>query len=166
MATRTLSLNSRIVPGLLVAAAGLILTLHNLNVIRIQGIWRFWPLILIAFGMAQVLDANRKNLNGGILLLSIGAFFQLVNLDLIHVRLRDVWRFWPLILVVAGVGQLVTGRARNLTLGLSLLVLGVYFQLSMLDLIALRLWQLWPVVLIVIGIGMVERALRGRTVAR
>ena len=70
-------------PGLLIAAAGLILTLHNLNIIRIQGIWRFWPLILIGFGLAQVLDADRKNRNAGIVLLSIGSFFQLANLDLI-----------------------------------------------------------------------------------
>jgi LiaF transmembrane domain/LiaI-LiaF-like transmembrane region len=155
------------VPGLLIAAAGLILTLHNLNIIRIQGIWRFWPLILIGFGLAQVLDADRKNRNAGIVLLSIGSFFQLANLDLISIRLRDLWRFWPLILIVAGVAQLVSTRQpRNLTAGLFLVTLGAYFQLWMLDLIDIRLWQLWPVILIVIGIGMVERALRGRGMAR
>ena len=154
-------------PGLLVAGAGLLLTLHNLEIIRIQGIWRFWPLILIGFGLSQVLDANRRNTNAGILLLAIGAFFQLANLELINIRLRDLWRFWPLILIVAGVGQLISRKQpRNLTAGLFLLTLGVYFQLSMLDLIALSLWQLWPVILIVIGIGMVEQALRGRTLTR
>jgi hypothetical protein len=160
-------LNSRILPGLLVAGAGLLLTLHNLDLIRIQGIWRFWPLILIGFGVSQVLDPTRKNLNAGILLLVIGSFFQLANLDLIDIRLRDLWRFWPLILIVCGVGQLIAWkRPRNLTAGLFLVTLGVYFQLSMLDLIHLRLWQLWPVILIVIGVGMVERAMRGRSIAR
>jgi LiaF transmembrane domain/LiaI-LiaF-like transmembrane region len=155
------------VPGLLIAAAGLILTLHNLNIIRIQGIWRFWPLILIGFGVAQVLDTDGKNRNAGIVLLSIGSFFQLANLDLISVRVRDLWRFWPLILIGAGVAQLVSTRQpRNLTAGLFLVTLGLYFQLWMLDLINVRLWQLWPVILIVIGIGMVERALRGRGMAR
>lgn len=154
-------------PGLLVAGAGLLLTLHNLEIIRIQGIWRFWPLILIGFGLSQVLDASRRNLNAGILLLVIGSFFQLANLELIDIRLRDLWRFWPLILIVGGVGQLISRkRPRNLTAGLFLLTLGVYLQLSMLDLIELSLWQIWPVILIVIGIGMVERALRGRTMAR
>jgi hypothetical protein len=159
--------NSRAVPGLLIALAGVLLTLHNLEIIRIQGIWRFWPLILIGFGLAQVLDPNRRNLNAGVLLLAVGAFFQLVNLELINVRLRDLWRFWPLILIVAGVGQLISrSRPRRLTAGLFLVTLGVYFQLSMLDLIALSLWQLWPVVLIVIGIGMVEQALRSRSATR
>jgi hypothetical protein len=155
------------VPGLLVAAAGLLLTLHNLEIIRIQGIWRFWPLILIGFGLSQVLDANRRNLNAGILLLTVGSFFQLANLDLINIRLRDLWRFWPLVLIVAGVGQLVSSkRPRNLTAGLFLVALGVYFQLSMLDLIHFSLWRLWPVILIVIGIGMVEQAMRSRSVTR
>ena len=167
MATRTLPLNSRVLPGLLVAAAGVILTLHNLEIIRIQGIWRFWPLILIGFGLSQVLSPGRRNLNAGILLLVIGSFFQLANLELIDIRLRDLWRFWPLILIVGGVGQLISRRQpRNLTAGLFLVTLGVYFQLSMLDFINLSLWQLWPVILIVIGIAMVERALRGRSVAR
>ena len=81
--------------------------------------------------------------------------------------MRDLWRFWPLILIVAGVAQLVSTRQpRNLTAGLFLVTLGGYFQLWMLDLIDVRLWQLWPVILIVIGIGMVERALRGRGMAR
>jgi hypothetical protein len=155
------------VPGLLVAAAGLLLTLHNLEIIRIQGIWRFWPLILIGFGLSQVLDANRRNLNAGIVLLAVGSFFQLANLELINIRLRDLWRFWPLLLIVGGVGHLVsTKRPRNLTAGLFLVSLGVYFQLSMLDLIHFSLWRLWPVILIVIGIGMVEQALRGRSVTR
>jgi hypothetical protein len=153
-------------PGLLIAAAGLLLTLHNLHVIRIQGIWRFWPLLLIGFGLSQVLAPQRKNLNAGILLLVIGSFFQLANLDLINIRLRDLWRFWPLLLIVGGVAQLITRRPRNLTVGLFLVTAGVYLQLWMLDLIALSLWQLWPVILIVIGIGMVEQALRGRSMSR
>jgi hypothetical protein len=155
------------VPGLLVAAAGLLLTLHNLEIIRIQGVWRFWPLILIGFGLSQVLDANRRNLNAGILLLAVGSFFQLANLELIDIRLRDLWRFWPLLLIVGGVGHVVSNKQpRNLTAGLFLVSLGVYFQLSMLDLIDFSLWRLWPVILIVIGIGMVEQALRGRSVTR
>lgn len=147
------------------AAAGVILTLHNLEILRLRGVWRFWPLILIGFGLSQVLDANRKNLHAGILLLVIGSFFQLANLELIDIRLRDLWRFWPLTLIVAGVAQMISKRSRNVTAGVFLLTLGVYFQLSMLDLISLRLWQLWPVTLIAIGIGMVERALRGRGIA-
>jgi uncharacterized membrane protein YhhN len=68
---------------------------------------------------------------------------------------------------VGGVGHLVSNKQpRNLTAGLFLVSLGVYFQLSMLDLIDFSLWRLWPVILIVIGIGMVEQALRGRSVTR
>jgi hypothetical protein len=165
MTTRTLPLNSRIVPGLLVAAAGVLLTLHNLDVIHIQGLWRFWPLILIALGVSQLVS-NRNNPAVGIILLVTGAFFLLANFDLINIRLRDLRRFWPLILIALGISQLARSQSRNLTGGLILLGLGVYFQLSALDLIDLTLWQLWPVILIVIGIGMVQKALQGRMASR
>jgi hypothetical protein len=70
-------------------------------------------------------------------------------------------------LIVIGVGQLASRTApRNITGGVFLLSLGVYFQLSMLDMINLSLWKLWPVMLILIGIGMVERALSTRRLTR
>jgi hypothetical protein len=155
------------VPGLLVAAAGVLLTLHNLEIIRIQGIWRFWPLLLVGFGLSQVLKPDRKSVGVGIVFLVAGAFFQLANLNLINIRVDDLWRFWPLFLIVFGVGQLVSrNRPRNLAGGLFLLSLGIYFQLSMLNLIRLSLWKLWPVMLIAIGIGMVERAYSARRLTR
>jgi hypothetical protein len=167
MTTQGVSINSRIIPGLLVAAAGVLLTLHNLEVIRIQGIWRFWPLLLIAFGLSQMLNPNRKNLGVGVAFVVIGAFFQLANLRLIDIRIDDLWRFWPLLLIVFGVGHLMSRhRPRNITAGVFLLSLGVYFQLSMLNLIHVSLWKLWPVVLIAMGIGMVERAYSARRMAR
>lgn len=167
MPSLSIPLNSRIVPGLLVATAGVLLTLHNLEVIRIQGIWRFWPLLLIGFGLSQVLNPSRSNRNAGIVLLVIGSFFQLTNLNLIDIRIEDVWRFWPLVLIVIGAGQLLSrNRPRNVTGGVFLVGLGVYFQLSTLDLIQLSLWKLWPVALIVIGIGMVERAYSARRLTR
>lgn len=167
MPTSSIPLNSRILPGLLVAAAGVVLTLHNLEVIRIQGIWRFWPLLLIGFGLSQVISPNRKSMAPGVVLLVIGAVFQAANLNLIHIRMDDLWRFWPLILIVIGVGQLLPrSRHHNLTGGVFLVGLGVYFQLSMLDMIHLSLWKLWPIALIVIGIGMVERAYSARRLTR
>jgi len=45
---------------------------------------------------------------GGVILIAIGTIFLLANLDLIdRDTLRQLWKFWPLILIVLGVRLLM-----------------------------------------------------------
>jgi len=45
---------------------------------------------------------------GGVILIGIGTIFLLANLDLIdRDTLRQLWKFWPLILIVVGVRLLM-----------------------------------------------------------
>lgn len=45
---------------------------------------------------------------GGVILIVIGTVFLLANLDLIdRDMLRQLWKFWPLILIVLGVRLLM-----------------------------------------------------------
>ncbi len=57
----------------------------------------------------QEVDANEKksyphNLTGGLIVLGIGLFFLLVNLDI----LPPVHKSWPLILIVVGVALIIS----------------------------------------------------------
>lgn len=57
----------------------------------------------------QEVDANEKksypyNLTGGLIVLGIGLFFLLVNLDI----LPPVHKTWPLILIVVGAALIVS----------------------------------------------------------
>lgn len=45
---------------------------------------------------------------GGVILIGIGTIFLLANLDLIdRETLRQLWKFWPLILIVLGIRLLM-----------------------------------------------------------
>ncbi len=87
----------------------------------------------------------------GIVLTTVGLAFLLDNLGLV-----DSWailRFWPLILLVVGVRNLVGARDRGSAVGGTLLAgAGALLLLNSLNLIDASVWDLWPLVLIAVGI--------------
>lgn len=88
----------RLVLGLSVMAAGLLLTLDNLGLVAAREYWPFWPVILIAVGlakMAQSLQERGRPAGAGLVLL--GAALLLLNLGLLRTRY-----FWPILLLVVG----------------------------------------------------------------
>ncbi|HEX3877180.1 MAG TPA: DUF5668 domain-containing protein [Bryobacteraceae bacterium] len=96
-----------------------------------------------------------------IILITVGGIFLLANLHL--VRMRDLWQYWPVILMVVGVFRLVDAESsRERTLGGLLLMGGSIALAGNLGLIAIHLWDLWPLLLIGAGIYMlVERTTGG-----
>jgi predicted membrane protein len=95
----------------------------------------------------------------GLILAGIGAVLLLENLNIIPDR--DLWDFWPVILIVAGTSRAasaysVTGRVwGGIVAGA-----GCLFLAATLGFIHHELWRLfWPAVLIIAGGGMLVRAL-------
>jgi len=94
-----------LIPGLIVAGIGVLFLLNNLNIVYFHDWWKFWPLILIAFGATRLVDSPHTNEKtfGGVIVV-IGAVFLATNLGLVSWR---VWQLWPLILIGAGILMLV-----------------------------------------------------------
>lgn len=91
-------------PGLLVAALGVVFLLDNLDVIDSGRILRFWPLILILAGVRHLWEArNRGAALWGAVLSGAGGLLLLEALDLVDF---DVWDLWPLVLVAVGLRML------------------------------------------------------------
>ena len=59
----------QIILGLLIVAFGVILTLDNLDYVEAGDILRYWPLLLVAFGLARMLgsDCTSGRASGGIM---------------------------------------------------------------------------------------------------
>jgi hypothetical protein len=53
-----------------------------------------------------------SNLIGGLVLIVLGVIFLGNELDWFHIRFRDVFRFWPVILIAYGIYYLVRGSQR------------------------------------------------------
>ncbi|MCF6169479.1 MAG: DUF5668 domain-containing protein [Bacteroidales bacterium] len=71
-----------------------------------------------------------RNLFWGVILILTGVLFTLENLNLIYFNVRELWRLWPVVLVLWGISILPADKWMRL--GLVLLVLGgsVFYMLD------------------------------------
>jgi hypothetical protein len=94
-------LTPHLVFGLIIMFVGVVLTLDVLELVNARDILRFWPVALIAFGVANMTQAgDRGGLVRGGLMTFFGSWWLLTML---HVLPSHSWRlFWPLLLVLAG----------------------------------------------------------------
>ncbi len=91
----------------------------------------------------------------GVILVGLGVLLLLSNADLINLDwgwdLVRTW--WPILLIVWGLWELVSGGFRFRMWPIILLLLGIGFQLS-----ALNLWEwdfsvVWPVFIVIVGLA-------------
>ena len=100
-------LSGKIIVGILIIAAGVILLLGTLGYNLDIDLWDFWPLILIAVGIKiMVSHHDSKEILWGIFLLTIGVLLQLNKLDYIDISFHDIW---PLILIYIGIQIIISG---------------------------------------------------------
>jgi predicted membrane protein len=86
--------------GLILILIGTAFLLDHLGVLPVGQVYRFWPLILVLFGISNFFSyANR---GFGIFLVVAGAVLQLKTLGLIHITFAELWP-----LAIIGVGFLV-----------------------------------------------------------
>lgn len=117
---------NRLFAALLVIAAGTLFLLDNFRVIQLSPraiIADFWPLILIYFGLTNLIQCLRASLDGrklrsgellfALLLLFLGGNFLAMNLGYTHVSWSNIWKLWPLFLIYWGVQLLFFPRRKK-----------------------------------------------------
>src|SRR5215471_11521962 len=96
----------------------------------------------------------RGRLIWGIVLLVAGGFALAVNLG--YRIPRDMWDYWPAILIGLGAIQMaVPGSSRDRLGGFWLLVVGGYCWISNFELFGLNWGTSWPILIVAVGIRMV-----------
>ncbi len=93
-------LTGRMVFGLLLLAFGVLWTLDNLHVIDAQDVTRYWPVLLLAWGLCMLtgLLCRRRPLAGLIWAL-IGGWLLLYEFELVEYSIFDLW---PVALIFIG----------------------------------------------------------------
>lgn len=86
-------------------------------------------------------------LAAGLVLTGLGVLFWLDQIGRVDAGHLD--DYWPMVLVVIGLGRLLEG-GRKARAGAVLLTLGILFQLDRLHLLRFR--ETWPLVLVVLGV--------------
>ena len=94
-----------------------------------------------------------SHVTGGLILVAIGVLFLLGNLNI--VRAIDWIAYWPVILIVIGLVQLVDSTSSTGRIGGGvMLVVGGLFLADNLDFLHFPIWNLWPLILIAVGVMM------------
>lgn len=104
------STSGRMGLGLVLLLAGTIILAGNLGMIpnHIYDAIISWPMILVAIALINFL---RREWGTGLIFLAIGSYFLLPDL-VPGLYMHDIWKFWPLLLILAGV-VFITGRGRT-----------------------------------------------------
>ena len=88
----------------------------------------------------------------GVILIALGVFFLLFNLDLVD--MDPPWEWWPLLLIAIGAGKLVTAADHEERRGgMWMILLGGWLLINFLGLFGLRWHNSWPL-LVMAGGGM------------
>jgi hypothetical protein len=96
----------------------------------------------------------RKQLTWGIILTGVGVAFLLDRSGALH--WGTAWRYWPLLLVVAGISNLVPPTNVKLVLdGLSYVFFGAWFYCAFEHIWGLTFGNSWPLLLIMWGVTLV-----------
>lgn len=97
----------RFVPAIVLIAVGAVFLLNNLHLLYVRDIFRFWPVALVAWGVAKMVDSRAAGgrLAGGIIF-GTGTIFLADTLGYLDVPMRDLW--WPVLLIGFGLMMLLT----------------------------------------------------------
>ncbi len=93
-------ISPRLVIGFSVMAVGLLMTLDNLGLLHAGHFWRYWPLVLVAVGLARMVQSRREcGRPAGMGMMLVGVLLLLANFRILDHRLLI-----PLFLLVLGAG--------------------------------------------------------------
>ena len=107
---RRSGLGGRFFFGILVIAIGVLFLLDKTGIAELDGLLEWWPSLIILYGAWRLVANRFRSLFWPILLIAVGAFFQLGELGF-DIDLSD---YWPVALIAVGILILAGGiRRRN-----------------------------------------------------
>jgi predicted membrane protein len=97
----------------------------------------------------------------GALVVVVGLLLLLNNMHIIH--MRDVWQYWPAILIVIGLSRIAECHTpSSLLWGGLIATVGALLLLDNLNILVFDFNYVWPLVVIVFGLTLLWRALERR----
>jgi hypothetical protein len=89
--------------GLILIAVGAVFLLLQQGILRMAGIWDWWPLIVVAMGLGKLVSGGAKRRRDGLWLLFVGGWL-LANTQ--HLFGLNWQNSWPV--MVIGLGMLLS----------------------------------------------------------
>lgn len=96
--------DAKVIFGLAIIIAGLVMFLENVDVIGYVNIWEWWPVLLVLLGIGQLAQPKEcRQPWTGLILVGVGLLLLGGNLELFDFYFTDLW---PLILILIGLSIL------------------------------------------------------------
>jgi predicted membrane protein len=93
--------------GIVLVIVGCLFLFNNLDIINLGDFFSdYWPVIIILVGLIKLGEHDKS---GAIFLIVVGGFLLSVTLDVME--WDDLFRFWPLILVLIGISMILKIRS-------------------------------------------------------
>jgi len=94
----------------------------------------------------------------GAIVVAVGLLLLLDNLGII--RFRDLWQYWPVLLIVWGLSHIFSKRGlASYAWGGVIALIGALLLLDNLDIIFFNVHLIWPLIIIAVGVAMLLHAL-------
>jgi hypothetical protein len=96
------SISPGLIFGLAIIAIGVLFLLDNFG-IPVGFLWSYWPVILIATGLAKVVDSRETSgRTGGAIIMLVGLVLIADKIHLPFLNNVSLWSMWPLAVIVFG----------------------------------------------------------------
>ena len=96
------SINASLIFGFAIVAVGVLFLLDNFGV-PVGFLWGYWPVILIAVGLAKVVDSRETSgRTGGAIIMLVGLVLIADKVHLPFLANRNLWDLWPLGIIAVG----------------------------------------------------------------
>jgi len=148
----------QLVAGVILVLLGAALLLTEAGWLSGIGLYRLWPLIVIAVGATRVMSGDRDDRKGGYIVLFMGCWMLANTLNLFGLYWGNSW---PLPMVAVGLALILGGHGRERTTGLVMIGVGAIFLSATTDLLGLGLRETWPLALILVGLWIAIGAFGG-----
>ena len=96
--TRAVRRSNGLVPGVILVVIGTLFLLDHMGVLRVDSVWKFWPLAIVAVGFLKLTQPGERALGAGFIV--VGALVQAHQLGFLVFSWGTVW---PFILIFAGI---------------------------------------------------------------
>jgi hypothetical protein len=96
------SISGGLIFGFAIVAVGVLFLLDNFGV-PVGFLWEYWPVILIAVGLAKVVDSrNTSARTGGAITMLVGVVLIADKIHLPFLNHVSLWSLWPLAIIAFG----------------------------------------------------------------